>query len=73
MSSYATPKSEPRVCASTSPRSKPLIDTEDLDSNFEPFWRKEGSYIRRQNGTGLGLSLTRQLIERLGEAKKRAA
>ena len=41
------------------------IQAEDLESIFEPFWRKEGSYIRRQNGTGLGLSLTRQLIERL--------
>jgi signal transduction histidine kinase len=38
----------------------------DIENIFEPFWRKDSSYVRRKGGTGLGLSLTRQLVERLG-------
>lgn len=42
------------------------IGAEDLEHIFEPFWRKEGSYVRRRSGTGLGLALTRQTVERMG-------
>ncbi len=42
------------------------IAAEDIENIFEPFWRKDSSYVRRKGGTGLGLSLTRQLVERLG-------
>ncbi len=42
------------------------IAVEDIENIFQPFWRKESSYVRRKGGTGLGLSLTRQLVERLG-------
>ncbi|MBI3505414.1 MAG: hypothetical protein HY059_11270 [Proteobacteria bacterium] len=41
------------------------IAADDIKNIFEPFWRKESSYVRRHGGTGLGLSLTRQLVERL--------
>jgi len=41
------------------------IAPEDVPRVFEPFWRKEGTYVRRHTGVGLGLSLTRQLAEAL--------
>jgi signal transduction histidine kinase len=41
------------------------IAPEDLPLVFEPFWRKEGTYVRRHSGVGLGLALTRQLVEAL--------
>jgi signal transduction histidine kinase len=42
------------------------IPPEDVAHIFEPFWRKESAHISRRGGTGLGLSLTRQLVLRLG-------
>ena len=42
------------------------IPAEDIAHIFEPFWRKESAHVTRSGGTGLGLSLTRQLVQRLG-------
>ncbi len=42
------------------------IPPEDIGHIFEPFWRKESAHVSRRSGTGLGLSLTRQLVQRLG-------
>jgi two-component system cell cycle sensor histidine kinase PleC len=42
------------------------IPPADLGHIFEPFWRKESAHLSRRSGTGLGLSLTRQLVLRLG-------
>ena len=39
------------------------IRNEDLERIFEPFEQVENSRSRRFQGTGLGLSLTRQLVE----------
>ncbi|HEY8202752.1 MAG TPA: ATP-binding protein, partial [Actinomycetota bacterium] len=39
------------------------IATEELPRIFYPFLQEDGSYNRRQEGTGLGLSLTRELVE----------
>jgi PAS domain S-box-containing protein len=37
-----------------------------LDRIFEPFWQADQSMTRRTGGAGLGLSVTRQLVRRLG-------
>lgn len=42
------------------------IPDEDIEHIFEPFWRKESAHVTRTGGTGLGLSLTRQLVWQLG-------
>ncbi|MBL8807661.1 MAG: hypothetical protein JNN22_12510 [Rhodospirillales bacterium] len=42
------------------------IPEEDIAHIFEPFWRKESAHVTRAGGTGLGLSLTRQLVWHLG-------
>jgi len=39
------------------------IDSKDLDRIFNPFEQVESSASRKFQGTGLGLSLTRQLVE----------
>jgi len=39
------------------------IDSKDLDRIFNPFEQVESSASRKFQGTGLGLSLTKQLIE----------
>ncbi|MEO1592641.1 MAG: ATP-binding protein, partial [Cyanobacteria bacterium J06632_22] len=42
------------------------IATEQLDQVFEPFTQADTSSTRTYGGTGLGLTITRQLIEMLG-------
>ena len=42
------------------------IAAEDLPYIFDPFYRGEGSRHSAVRGTGLGLSLTRQMMEALG-------
>jgi len=42
------------------------IAPEHLDLIFEPFWQVEQSRTRRAGGTGLGLSVTRRLLQLLG-------
>jgi signal transduction histidine kinase len=44
------------------------IPREDLERIFEPFEQGDGSSTRRFQGTGLGLSLTRKLVELHGGA-----
>jgi signal transduction histidine kinase len=39
------------------------IEKQDLERIFEPFEQVESSASRRYQGTGLGLSLTRRLVE----------
>ncbi|MCP4298390.1 MAG: hypothetical protein GY786_22620, partial [Proteobacteria bacterium] len=39
------------------------IKPQDLDDIFNPFEQVENSISRRYQGTGLGLSLTRSLVE----------
>jgi len=39
------------------------INAQDLERIFEPFTQLDSSYARQQQGTGLGLSLTRKLVE----------
>jgi signal transduction histidine kinase len=39
------------------------IQEEDLERIFEPFEQVEGSASRQFQGTGLGLSLTRRMVE----------
>ncbi|MFP4394593.1 MAG: PAS domain S-box protein [Anaerolineales bacterium] len=42
------------------------IDEEDMDKLFERFRQIDGSYTRRAEGTGLGLPITRHLVEMHG-------
>jgi two-component system sensor histidine kinase/response regulator len=42
------------------------IAPENLNSIFEPFVQADGSITRRFGGTGLGLTISRQIAERLG-------
>ncbi len=39
------------------------IDEMDLEHLFEPFTQKDGSYSRRHQGTGLGLTVVKKLTE----------
>jgi signal transduction histidine kinase len=43
----------------------PGIAASDLDTIFEPFYRAEDELTRRKQGTGIGLSLVRDLVERM--------
>jgi len=38
----------------------------DLNSLFKPYWRSENPLAQEQKGTGLGMSLTKGLIESHG-------
>ncbi|TVL99874.1 MAG: hypothetical protein CV087_16125 [Candidatus Brocadia sp. WS118] len=42
------------------------IKSEDIDKLFKPFLQLDGSYSRRYEGTGLGLVLTKHLVELQG-------
>jgi signal transduction histidine kinase len=42
------------------------IDTEDLSRIFEPFYRTDPARTRSSGGSGLGLALVRELLERMG-------
>ena len=42
------------------------IDTEDLARIFEPFYRADPARTRSSGGSGLGLALVRELVERMG-------
>jgi signal transduction histidine kinase len=44
----------------------PGIDAGELEQIFEPFYRGRGAYSKQTHGTGLGLSLTKQIIEAIG-------
>ncbi len=42
------------------------MSAEDLKKLFTPYWRSENPEARKQQGTGLGMSLTRGLVEAQG-------
>jgi len=42
------------------------IQAEDVDRIFEPFWQVEQTSTRTRGGTGLGLTVTRRLVDLLG-------
>ncbi|MEA3249361.1 MAG: PAS domain-containing sensor histidine kinase [Patescibacteria group bacterium] len=42
------------------------MNTEDLEKVFTKFWRSEDLAVRAQAGTGLGLFIVKELIERMG-------
>lgn len=42
------------------------IDDSDLERIFEPFFQADGSFSRNYNGLGIGLSISKSMIERLG-------
>ena len=44
----------------------PGMSDEALGTIFEPFMQNDGSYTRRHQGVGLGLSIVRKLVKRMG-------
>lgn len=42
------------------------LSSEDKKHIFERFWRSENSFVRQNTGTGLGLFITKELVERMG-------
>jgi len=44
----------------------PGVPAEQLPRLFEPFWRGERADLRNDGGTGLGLTIAREIVERLG-------
>ena len=42
------------------------IPRDQLDLVFEPFQQADGSDVRKHGGTGLGLTISRQLVELMG-------
>lgn len=42
------------------------IAPDELKHIFEPFWRSSDAYIARPDGVGLGLMVTKQLVEQIG-------
>jgi len=44
----------------------PGMSAETLKDIFEPFTQSDGSYTRRHQGVGLGLSIVRKLVGRMG-------
>lgn len=42
------------------------MDAEELSHLFEKFWRATSEDVRKQIGTGLGLWITKQLVEQMG-------
>jgi len=44
----------------------PGVPPEHLSKLFEPFWRGERADLRNDGGTGLGLTIAREIVERLG-------
>jgi PAS domain S-box-containing protein len=44
----------------------PGISAEQIELIYEPFWQADQGSTRRAGGTGLGLTVTRQLVELLG-------
>jgi signal transduction histidine kinase len=42
------------------------IRPEDLPKLFQPFTQLEGSFTKQYHGTGLGLALTKRLVESHG-------
>jgi two-component system, OmpR family, sensor histidine kinase TctE len=44
----------------------PGVAAEQLPRLFEPFWRGERADLRNDGGTGLGLTIAREIVLRLG-------
>lgn len=44
----------------------PGVPPEQMSRLFEPFWRGERADLRNDGGTGLGLTIAREIVERLG-------
>jgi two-component system sensor histidine kinase TctE len=44
----------------------PGVPEEHLAQLFEPFWRGERADLRNDGGTGLGLTIAREVVQRLG-------
>jgi two-component system sensor histidine kinase TctE len=44
----------------------PGVAAEQMARLFEPFWRGERADRRNDGGTGLGLTIAREIVERLG-------